>query len=142
MPVFHNPIPETTPDVAFMDSLCDGLWLALWWRPVHFSACRLSALLSPLCSIDLFVRSCARPTSAPRKPSITESNTVQIAHFCPSSSFLLTRTWDRVVPSMAHPEQLGTASRSCRGEDKSCYNGCGQRQWTHFLFLSQRRKNE
>lgn len=99
-----------------MDSLCDGLWLVLWWRPVHFSACRLSALLSPLCSIDLFVGFCARPTSAPRKPSITESNTVQIAHFCRSSSFLLTLMWDRVVSSMAHPEQLGTASRSCRGK--------------------------
>lgn len=56
------------------------------------------------------------PPLRPRKPSITESNTVQIAHFCPSSSFLLTLMWDLVVSSMAHPQQLRTASRSCRGK--------------------------
>lgn len=75
--------------------------------------------VSPPCSahfpplIDLGL---SRPTSAPRKPSITESNPAQIAQLCPSSSFLLTLTWDRLVSSMAHPEQLGPASRSCGGK--------------------------
>lgn len=81
---FYNPIPQMTPDRAIMDSLFHGLWLVFPWSPVNISACRLSVLHSPLCSIDLFAHSSARTTSVPGKPSITEFNTVQIAHFLPN----------------------------------------------------------
>lgn len=84
LPFFHNPIPQTTPDVAIMDSLFHGLWLVFSWSQVNISVCRLLAPHSPLCSIDLFAHSSARTTSVPGKPSITEFNTVQIAHFLPN----------------------------------------------------------
>lgn len=75
LPFFHNPI---------LDSLFHGLWLVFSWSQVNISVCRLLAPHSPLCSIDLFAHSSARTTSVPGKPSITEFNTVQIAHFLPN----------------------------------------------------------
>lgn len=127
-----------------MDSLFHGLWLVFSHSPVNISACRLSALHSPLCSIDLFLHSSARTTSVPGKPSITEFNTVQIAHFRRNFFIflqpdgLVCRRNRRVASFIpVYPEQLGTKQEVCcfvsvalkvsftPRKDNSCYISCG-----------------